>query len=225
MPIEERMAAADGQLGCIVRFYREWRTSNDDDWLRRCWPAVRRALSFCWIRGGWDADADGVMEGCQHNTMDVEYVGPNPQMQAWYLAALQAAAEMAEAPGNEMIFRQVPRTFPAWSIVCMQQNLFNGDYYEHIIQPMDPSAIAPGLTIGMADMDPRQPQLQLGSGCLIDQLVGEAMAQACGLGALARSRTGGLDPQSDPDATIVARIPRSFQPNPQLRRWATKKPC
>ena len=73
-----RVAAADGQLGSLVKLYREWRLSGDDELLRTLWPAARRALEFCWIPGGWDADRDGVMEGCQHNTMDVEYYGPNP---------------------------------------------------------------------------------------------------------------------------------------------------
>ena len=35
------------------------------------------------------------MEGVQHNTMDVEYYGPNPQMTIWYLGALRAMEEMA----------------------------------------------------------------------------------------------------------------------------------
>lgn len=77
-----RVAAADGQLGCLVKLHRDWRLSGDDSLLRSLWPAARRALEFCWIPGGWDADRDGVMEGCQHNTMDVEYYGPNPQMQS-----------------------------------------------------------------------------------------------------------------------------------------------
>ncbi len=64
------------------------------------WPKVRKALEFCWIQGGWDADKDGVMEGCQHNTMDVEYYGPNPQMGLWYLGALRAAEEMARGVGD-----------------------------------------------------------------------------------------------------------------------------
>ena len=50
--------------------------------------------------GGWDADRDGVMEGCQHNTMDVEYYGPNPQMGLCYLGALRAAEEMAGTVGD-----------------------------------------------------------------------------------------------------------------------------
>src|SRR5690606_11856769 len=77
--------AADGQAGHIVRVFREWASGGDAAFFRDLWPRVRRALEFCWIRGGWDADRDGVMEGCQHNTMDVEHYGPNPQMQTWYL--------------------------------------------------------------------------------------------------------------------------------------------
>ena len=54
------------------------------------------ALSFAWIENGWDGDNDGVMEGVQHNTMDVEYYGTNPQMQLWYLGALKAGSKMAQ---------------------------------------------------------------------------------------------------------------------------------
>ena len=68
-----------------------WRLYGDDEWLRRLWPACRRSLEFAWVKGGWDADRDGLAEGAQHNTMDVEYYGPDPEVQSWYLAALAAA--------------------------------------------------------------------------------------------------------------------------------------
>ena len=58
------------------------------------------SLRVLLVSGGWDGDRDGVMEGCQHNTMDVEYYGPNPQMQGWYLGALRAAEEMAKYLGE-----------------------------------------------------------------------------------------------------------------------------
>ena len=63
------IAAADGQLGCLVKLYRDWQLSGDDAMLDRLWPAARRTLEFAWIPGGWDADPDGVMEGCpaQHD--------------------------------------------------------------------------------------------------------------------------------------------------------------
>ncbi|NQT53812.1 hypothetical protein HQ576_17275, partial [bacterium] len=60
------LAAADGQMGCLLKLYRDWQLSGDDGFLKALWPYARRALEFCWIPGGWDADQDGVMEGCQH---------------------------------------------------------------------------------------------------------------------------------------------------------------
>jgi uncharacterized protein (DUF608 family) len=60
--------AADGQLGCIIKFYRVWQLSGDRAFLVKHWTRVRAALAYAWIPGGWDADQDGVLEGSQHNT-------------------------------------------------------------------------------------------------------------------------------------------------------------
>jgi uncharacterized protein (DUF608 family) len=177
-------AAADGQMGCIMKMYRDWQLSGEDETLRRLWPHVRRALEFAWIPKGWDGDRDGVMEGCQHNTMDVEYYGPNPQMQGWYLGALRAAEEMARHLDETDFADECRRLFEqgrAWT----EANLFNGDYYEHEIRPpMSRKRIAPQLLGHMGAKDWKDPELQLGAGCLIDQLVGQYMAHVCGLGYL-----------------------------------------
>jgi uncharacterized protein (DUF608 family) len=179
-----RAAAADGQLGCLVKLYRDWRLSGDDDMLRSLWPPARRALEFCWIPGGWDADRDGVMEGCQHNTMDVEYYGPNPQMQSWYLAALRACEEMARHLGEDALAKECRRLFESGS-TWMDEHLFNGEYYRHEIRPpVSADDIAPGLRESMGAADPTRPELQLGDGCLIDQLVGQHLAHIAQLGYL-----------------------------------------
>jgi uncharacterized protein (DUF608 family) len=176
--------AADGQMGCIMKMYRDWQLSGDDQMLKTLWPGVKRAMEFCWIEGGWDADCDGVMEGCQHNTMDVEYYGPNPQMGVWYLGALRAAEEMAGYLGEDDFAARCRNLFEqgkAW----IDENLFNGEYYEHQIRPLkDKSEIAASLLIGMGAKDPTKPDYQLGPGCLVDQLVGQYMAHVCGLGYL-----------------------------------------
>ena len=62
------------------------------------WPNAKRALEFAWKF--WDADKDGVMEGDQHNTYDIEFFGPNPMMTTLYLGALKAAELMAGALGD-----------------------------------------------------------------------------------------------------------------------------
>jgi len=188
LPLErekgEGKAAADGQMGCIMKVCREWRLCGDTDWLRRLWPRVRKALEFCWLPGGWDADADGVMEGCQHNTMDVEYFGPNPQMQAWYLGALRAAEEMALALGENAFAETCRRLFLQGSR-WMDAHLFNGEYYEHQVRPpASADAVLPQTRLNMGASDVSNPDLQLGPGCLVDQLVGQYMAHVCGLGYL-----------------------------------------
>ena len=145
---------------------------------------MRKALEFCWVPGGWDADRDGVMEGCQHNTMDVEYFGPNPEMETWYLGALRSAEEMARAVGEEAFAAECRGLFErrrAWT----DAYLLNGEYYEHEVQPVEDAAqVHPGLLVGMGARDLRNPDFQLGRGCLLDQLVGQYMAHVCGLGYL-----------------------------------------
>ncbi|HCS49139.1 MAG TPA: hypothetical protein DIW61_13140 [Candidatus Aminicenantes bacterium] len=177
-------AAADGQMGCIMKMYRDWQLSGDDSLLRPLWPNVKKALEFCWIPGGWDGDRDGVMEGCQHNTMDVEYFGPNPQMGIWYLGALRAAEEMARYLGDKKFAAFCAKLFQNGS-AWLDTHLFNGEYYEHEIRPpKDLKEIAPGLVIGMGSKDLSNPDYQLGKGCLVDQLAGQYMAHVCGLGYL-----------------------------------------
>ena len=179
-------AAADGQMGSIMRLYRDWQLSGDDQMLKKLWPKAKKALEFCWIKGGWDANKDGVMEGCQHNTMDVEYYGPNPQMGIWYLGALRASEEMALYLGEDdfaKICRKLFENGRKW----IDANLFNGEYYVHKIQtPKDKSEIAPSLLVGMGAEDVTKPKFQLGPGCLVDQLVGQFQAHVCGLGYLVK---------------------------------------
>lgn len=177
-------AAADGQMGCLMKLYRDWQTSGDDNLLKALWPNAKKALSFAWLPGGWDADQDGVMEGCQHNTMDIEYFGPNPEIETWYLGALRAAEEMGKYVGDIEFAEKCGQLFASgkdWT----DQNLFNGEYYEHQIIPIvDGLQIPPSLLVGMGAKNLAHPDYQLGAGCLVDQLVGQYMAHICGLGYL-----------------------------------------
>ena len=179
-------SAADGQMGCVMKMYRDWQLSGDDEMLKALWPKVKQALAFCWIKGGWDADRDGVMEGCQHNTMDVEYYGPNPQMGMWYLGALRAAEEMARYLGDGDFVETCRNLFErgrAW----MDANLFNGEYYEHEIRPSGKASdVAESLRLHMGARDLTKPDYQLGPGCLVDQLVGQVLAHVLGLGYLVK---------------------------------------
>lgn len=161
--------AADGQMGCVMKVYRDWKICGDDAWLRSLWPQVKKALAFCWRPESWDPDQDGLMEGCQGNTMDVAYVGPNPQMGFWYLGALRAADEMAKAMKDDEFERKCRGLFERGS-KAIDEKLFNGEYYEH------------ELPAGHEN-----DWYQLGKGCLVDQLVGQQMAHLWELGDLAKA--------------------------------------
>ncbi|MBR8536155.1 hypothetical protein KDU71_11350 [Carboxylicivirga sediminis] len=180
------VAAADGQMGTIMKFYRDWQLSGDDEFLNTYWPKVKTALAFAWVENGWDGDVDGVMEGVQHNTMDVEYFGPNPQMQIWYLGALKAAEQMALHQKDKAFAKKCAKLYnygSAWT----DEHLFNGEYYFHKIQtPASKEYIAKGLMSSMGSKDIVNPDFQLETGCLVDQLVGQYMAHVLGLGYLVK---------------------------------------
>jgi uncharacterized protein (DUF608 family) len=175
-------AAADGQMACIVKAYLDWRLSGDTEWLRRQWPGVKRALEFAWIKGGWDANRDGVMEGIQHNTYDIEFIGPNPFCGMWYLAALRAGEEMARALGDASA-AEYQRTFRQGS-QWVDANLFNGEFYIQKVGSIAKDEIAKGLQAGMGAVDTEHPIYQVGAGCLSDQLMGQYFALIAGLGLL-----------------------------------------
>ncbi len=182
-PGQYNWAATDGQMGCIMKLYRDWQLSGDEKMLRRYWPKARKALEFCWIPKGWDGDQDGVMEGAQHHTLDTEYFGPNPLCEGWYLGALRAAEEMARFLGEDEFAAKCQRLFRSGS-KWTDENLFNGEYYEQqIIPPGKASNIADGL-VAFDGVNFKDPGYQLGRGCLVDQLAGQFMAHVCGLGYL-----------------------------------------
>ena len=174
---EKGRMASDGQMGCIMKLYREWQLCGEGGFLERYWPACKKALSFAWVERGWDGNCDGVMEGSQHNTMDVNYFGPNPQMQFWYMGALRAAEQMALAMKDREFACKCRRLFLQGS-EWMDGNLFNGEYYEHKITDPDTFEFLP-------EGSDRVPPYQLGRGCLVDQLAGQYMSHICGLGYLA----------------------------------------
>lgn len=176
-------AASDGQMGQIVKLYFDWTASGDDDWLRRQWPAAKRALAYAWRPGGWDERKSGVMDGVQHNTYDVEFYGPNSMCSTWYLAALRAMARMAEAMDDPDLAADCHRMVDQGSR-WIDANLFNGEFYVQKIRGIADDKIATGLREGMGSKNTINPQFQLGGGCFVDQLIGQHAAIVLGLGTL-----------------------------------------
>lgn len=168
--------AADGQLGGIVKAYRDWRISGDDPWLMRLWPRVAASLDYA-IRT-WDPGEEGWLTEPHHNTYDIEFWGPDGMAGTIYLAALRAATEMAEAVGAPA---DRYRALSEKATARLERDLFNGEY---IIQQVrwDERALEGRMsTETRASIERDGPKYQYAGGCLSDGIVGEWMARASGL--------------------------------------------
>ena len=188
-------ACADGQFGGVIKMYREWKISGDSEWLRGHWPAVRRCIEYAWAptnEDKWDADKDGVLEGRQHHTLDMELYGPNSWLTGFYLAALKAGAEMAEFLGEADTAAEY-RTLFAKGKAWVDEHLFNGEYYHQVVDLKDRSQLHryKGTTIrgGTTDSlywnsETEEIKYQVGEGCGIDQVLAQWHANLCGLGEI-----------------------------------------
>jgi uncharacterized protein (DUF608 family) len=157
-------AAADGQMGGILKVYRDWKLCGDEAWLRGLWPKVKKALEYAWVQ--WDENRDGVMEGIQHNTYDIEFHGPNTMMGTFYLGALRAAEEMARYLGDTAAADQYRQVFERGK-ARTERELWNGEFYvQHV------------------ESDEEDPKYQYGAGCLSDHMIGQWFAHVVGLGYL-----------------------------------------
>ena len=88
-----------GNSAPLIRLYRDWKLSGDDELLESVWTKASQALDFAF--GYWDQDSDYVLDSQQHNTYDIEFYGPNSLSNSIFFAALKAGAEMARHIGDD----------------------------------------------------------------------------------------------------------------------------
>jgi uncharacterized protein (DUF608 family) len=180
-------AAADGQLGAIIRVYREWRISGDSDWLVKIEPKVRLSLDYC-IRT-WDPRYVGALQEPHHNTYDIEFWGADPMCTGIYLGALEAFIQMGLYLHHDVSPYQKLLTKGKG---LMENQLFNGKYFVQKIQwqglnAPDPVTVSKTTYGGayspdaIALLEKEGPKYQYGQGCLSDGMLGVWLAQACGL--------------------------------------------
>ncbi|MEZ0217650.1 MAG: GH116 family glycosyl hydrolase, partial [Rariglobus sp.] len=180
-------AAADGQLGGIIKAYRDWRISGDLSWLKKLWPQIRRSLDYG-IRT-WDPTHQGLPSEPQHNTYDIEFWGENGMCGSVYLGALTAAIEMGKALGE---------TTPLYAKLLaagrarLEEGLFNGEYFYQKIRWTGLQAKDPTLSNGLCNntgyspealalLEAEGPKYQYGEGCLSDGVIGAWFGWAAGL--------------------------------------------
>lgn len=174
-------AASDGQLGGIIKMYREWRISGDTDWLRGLWPEVRKSLDYC-IRT-WDPRHVGALEEPHHNTYDIEFWGPDGMCTSFYLGALKAACDMGKALGDDVtLYAEILEK----GCRFMETELWNGEYFNQKIQwqglTAQPPLEDPGYSTEARELLKQEgPKYQYGNGCLSDAILGAWLAKTSGL--------------------------------------------
>lgn len=189
-------ACVDGTYGTVLNTFREWKISGDTQWLQEKWPLILKVMEFAWSPENpnrWDPNKTGIIDGCQHHTLDMELFGPNSWLTGFYLAALKACTVMAKALRDSQKADEFLEMFTQgkrW----VDENLFNGQYYYQKLDLQDHSVLAPykdEIALNGADMyeaywseEHQEIKYQIGEGCHIDQVVAQWHANLLGLGEI-----------------------------------------
>jgi len=180
-------AASDGQLGGIMKVYREWRISGNTDWMASLFPKVRQSLDFC--ISAWDPERKGILEEPHHNTYDIEFWGPDGMCTSIYLGALSAMIAMSKALGEE---HSRYSNLLKKGVRYLEDELFDGEYFIQKIQwkglkAKNPVELSEGAwntsysEEAKSLLEKEGPKYQYGRGCLSDGILGMWIASCCGL--------------------------------------------
>ncbi|MGN6266786.1 MAG: GH116 family glycosyl hydrolase [Ginsengibacter sp.] len=178
-------AAADGQLGGIMKVHRDWRISGDNDWLARIYPMVKVSMDYCITT--WDPRGKGIVEEPHHNTYDIEFWGPDGMCTSFYLGALTSIIEM-----GSYLKKEVGRykTLFQKGKQYLETKLYNGEYFYQDIEfkNLDAPDPATAKSFGgsyspeaVAMLKKEGPKYQYGTGCLSDGILGAWIGKMCAL--------------------------------------------
>lgn len=180
-------AASDGQLGGIMKVYREWQIYGQKDWLLKMYPLAKKSMDFC--IENWDPRHTGLPEEPHHNTYDIEFWGPDGMCTSFYLGALTAMSALGRDSGHPedaAYYQELAQRGAA----AMESVLFNGEYYQQkvMLEGLRASPTAEALE-KLAEANPDEaallksegPKYQYGSGCISDGVFGAWLACLCGL--------------------------------------------
>jgi non-lysosomal glucosylceramidase len=216
----------DGQFGNVLKAYRDWKLTGDLDWLQGLWPHIKAAIDYAWHPDNydrWDPEKSGVLVGRQHHTLDMELFGPNSWLNGFYLAALQAGAQMATVVGDAATAREYGEIYDRgrkWT----HEHLFNGSYFVQQVDLADKTQLASyetdrghfvsGSIYDLYWSDEHgQLKYQIGKGCEIDQVLAQWHAGLYGLGDI-------FEP-----AQFASAVRAIYQHNFQKRLGDVPNPC
>ncbi|MCS7180215.1 MAG: glycoside hydrolase family 116 protein, partial [bacterium] len=159
--------AADGQMGTVLKAYREWKITGDNEFLQKIYERLKKTVEFAWKN--WDKNKDGLMEDEQHNTYDVEFFGENPFTSFIYLASLKAMIEISEFMGDKDFMEECEKIYETGRKTIIRE-LWNGEYF-----------------IQKCKIKPFPPY-QFLDGCLSSQLLGQFFSDILNLGSIVEEK-------------------------------------
>ena len=180
-------AASDGQLGGIMKVYRDWHISGDTEWMKKLFPKVVQSMDYCIMT--WDPRHTGTLEEPHHNTYDIEFWGPDGMCTSFYLGALKAISEMGRTLGEDMTKYE---SLYKKGKNALESELYNGEYFVQNIKwqglnAADPVKASEGAwNSDYSDeakllLEKEGPKYQYGKGCLSDGILGAWIGAVCGL--------------------------------------------
>lgn len=182
-------AASDGQLGGIMKVYRDWRISGDNQWIKDLYPQVKASLDYCIET--WDPRHKGVLEEPHHNTYDIEFWGPDGMCNSFYLGALTSITRIGKFLNEDVAkYEQLLAAGQKF----MKDSLYDGEYFFQKIKWKGLNAKSPiDMSKHSWNSDYSEeaqkllvaegPKYQYGKGCLSDGVLGFWIAQVSGLPA------------------------------------------
>ncbi len=177
-------ACVDGQMGEVIKAYREWKISGDDAWIVANWESIRKMLDYASSEKNpdrWDPEGSGICTGRQHHTLDMELFGPNSWLEGMYLLALQCGVAMAECAGDRASASRYRNMFERgrkWT----NENLFNGSWFIQKIDLRDKTIVDSFGAAGMYWNDEaHEIKYQYAEGCEIDQMLADWHAAILGV--------------------------------------------
>ncbi|WP_295791287.1 GH116 family glycosyl hydrolase [Mucilaginibacter sp.] len=178
-------AAADGQLGGIMKVYREWRIYGDNVWLKKMYPMVKTSMDYCITT--WDPRHRGAIEEPHHNTYDIEFWGGDGMHTSFYCGALNAITAMGKHL-NQDVTKYEDLAKKAKNL--LETELYDGEYFIQEIKYKDLNAKNPATAKSFggeyskeaqALMEKEGPKYQYGKGCLSDGILGAWIGRMCGV--------------------------------------------
>ncbi|MEP7252625.1 MAG: GH116 family glycosyl hydrolase, partial [Ginsengibacter sp.] len=178
-------SAADGQLGGIMKVYREWRIGGNNEWVKKMYPMVKTSMDYC-IKT-WDPRHKGVIEEPHHNTYDIEFWGPDGMHTSFYIGALSAISKMGKFLNEDVsLYEQLLSNAKK----MIETELYDGEYFIQKIKVEGLNAKNPATEKSYGGeyskeardlLEKEGPKYQYGKGCLSDGVLGAWIGRMCGL--------------------------------------------